>query len=65
MLVDEIQALNSHDTLAEDDLYNQAMISEEDDLICMPDNMHLLTTYFTFNLIDLPSDFHNLVKQYF
>ena len=31
----------------------------------MPDNLHLLTTYFTFNLIELPSDFQTLVKQYY
>ena len=43
---------------------NAAMVSQ-DDLICMPSVMHLLTTYFAFNLIDLPGDFHRLVKQYY
>ena len=45
----------------EDDGENAVMINQ-DDLICMPSVMHLLTTYFAFNLIDLPGDFHRLVK---
>ncbi len=37
----------------------------EDDLISMPDNLHLLTTYFSFNFVEIPTDFQKLVKQYF
>ena len=31
----------------------------------MPSVMHLLTTYFSFNLTRLPPDFNALVKQYY
>jgi len=37
----------------------------DDDLIGIPQNLHLLTAYFTFNLIELPPDFNRLVKQYY
>jgi len=37
----------------------------EDDLISMPENLHLLTTYFSFNFVEIPSDFQKLVKQYY
>ena len=54
-------ALNSG---GEDEL-NSPMLQEEDELIEMPSSMHLLTTYYSFNLIDLPPDFNRLVKQYY
>jgi len=38
---------------------------DEDQLISMPMNLHLLTTYFTFNFVELPGDFQNLVKLYY
>mmetsp|Transcript_29619 Transcript_29619/g.34719 ORF Transcript_29619/g.34719 Transcript_29619/m.34719 type:complete len:99 (+) Transcript_29619:2013-2309(+) len=40
-------------------------MSSSDDFIGMPENLHLLTTYFSFNLVELPGDFHRLVKQYY
>lgn len=36
-----------------------------EEAIKMPINLHLLTTYFTFNFVELPSDFQSLVKQYY
>ena len=50
-------ALNSSD--------DQVMAHQDDDQICMPSVMHLLTTYFSFNLISLPPDFNALVKKYY
>jgi len=40
-------------------------MANEDDVIEMSNNLHLLTIYFTFNLVELPPDFHRLVKQYY
>ena len=37
----------------------------DEDVIGMPVNLHLLTTYFTFNFVELPGDFQSLVKQYY
>ena len=41
------------------------VMAHQDDQICMPSVMHLLTTYFSFNLTPLPPDFNALVKQYY
>ena len=41
------------------------MTGNDDDMITMSNNLHLLTTYFTFNLIELPPDFDTLVKKYY
>jgi hypothetical protein len=55
MLADEQMAM----------LDDQQNLQNEDDLIGMPDNLHLLTTYFSFNFVEVPTDFQQLVKQYF
>lgn len=34
-------------------------------LIPMPENLHLLTPYYSFNFIELPGDYQKLVKEYY
>jgi len=40
-------------------------MKDEDQMISMPLNLHLLTTYYTFNFVELPADFQTLVKLYY
>lgn len=43
--------------LGADGAKDEEMKSDED-MIAMPNNLHLLTTYFSFNFVELPPDFH-------
>ena len=43
----------------------QLGLDEKHHIIRMPKMLHLLTTYFSFKLIDLPQDYQSLVKSYY
>ena len=40
-------------------------MTHDNDLILMPINLHLLTTLFRFDLIELPTEFDTLVRTYY
>lgn len=35
------------------------------EVLPMPENLHLLTPYYSFNFIELPGDYQKLVKDYY
>ena len=39
--------------------------SNDKTVIQMPENLYLLTPYFTFSFIELPGDYQRLVKEYY